>query len=406
MNLIKKNEIERFTEIKKRNLTPKILHLTYDLRDRLGNEKTVAVKNLITSSEKFSTPFVVDLVRVTRFRDEFSTFSSPGHFALNCFGMPKGIFLLQHLNRAYREIRNTMAVSGSGMQLHAIDIVHAHKLTFEGYIGSMLCQELNIPLLLTLRQTDLYVLKYRPDLHRLFKRILMLSSIIFYLVPNILVFIKKRLGNAFYHDHIERKVVYLPNIVKNMSHADPSAIKKNELLTITRMTKESVKRKNLKNLFKAIKLLDGDSITLNVVGDGKYLPKVKKLSESYGANKHIVFCGAVNNKKIHEHFNRSLAFVMPSYSESFGMVYAEALMCGTPIIFSKGVLGFEGVFKDVGIGVNPNSVEDIKNGIDEIIKSNQKYRATISKLNRFGAFDIFSSRCVVKTYKDCIERIL
>lgn len=64
---------------------------------------------------------------------------------------------------------------------------------------------------------------------------------------------------------------------------------------------------------------------------------------------------------------------MPSVKESFGLVYAEALSQGLPIIYSSGE-GFDGHFSnyDVGVSVDPYSVNEIVDAILYILANYQK----------------------------------
>lgn len=380
-----------------------ILHLSYDLRNRMGFEVTTAVKKLIQTTARFSRPIIVDLVRVPNFKEESTQFIRPNHLILNSMGLPKGLFLLQGLERTYRLLKKAM-VDG-GILINNIDMVHAHKLTFEGYIGSKLAEDLKIPLVTTLRQSDFTVFKYRPDLDPVYRRIIMQCRIIFYLVPNMLIFLKKKFGEAFYLQHIAGKVVFLPNIVE---YSPPDRIfqrEKNGLVTIARMTKKSIKRKNLKKLLKAVKKLENEGIKLKVIGDGYYFDKLKYFADSIGTNGNIEFCGAVENKLVHQYYRQAQAFILPSFSESFGMCYAEALLNGTPILYSKGVLSFEGMFKNVGVGVNPHSVDDIKEGILEITNNVESYRTAIKKYLQANAFKIFSANSVESVYHNSINSI-
>ena len=66
---------------------------------------------------------------------------------------------------------------------------------------------------------------------------------------------------------------------------------------------------------------------------------------------------------------RLRAFVMPSFSETFGMVYAEALLNGTPILYSKDT-GFDGLFDNVGVVVDPHSLVSIGEGLRKIVQKN------------------------------------
>ena len=61
--------------------------------------------------------------------------------------------------------------------------------------------------------------------------------------------------------------------------------------------------------------------------------------------------------------------MLPSLTESFGLVYAEALTQGLPVIYSAGQ-GFDQQFPEgfVGYHVNPLSPEDIVCQIQQVIK--------------------------------------
>lgn len=61
-------------------------------------------------------------------------------------------------------------------------------------------------------------------------------------------------------------------------------------------------------------------------------------------------------------------FAMPSIFETFGLVYLEALSQNLPVVYTKGQ-GIDGMFDNtVGIGVDPLSVEEIKNAIKMIYR--------------------------------------
>ena len=94
---------------------------------------------------------------------------------------------------------------------------------------------------------------------------------------------------------------------------------------------------------------------------------------------------------------------MPSLNETFGMVYAESLIHGTPILYSSNT-GFDGMFKNVGVAVNPHSVNSIVNGIDDILKNNKLYRNTINDLNMKNAFDIFNIDSARDNYLKALEK--
>lgn len=386
------------------NNKTKILHISYDLRDRLGRDTTTAVKNLINLSDNFAKSYVIDLVRVAFLKEEKIEPTFKDNVAINSFGLPYGIFLTKTLDRALNHILK--AVELGLVNLNMINMVHAHKLTYEGYIGYKICKSNNLPLIITLRQTDTMILNRKPFLRKLYMQILSFSSIIFYLNPYSKVLLEKRLGQDFYESEIKNKMILLPNIVeRELFSTCKSSSTPRDLLTILRMDKRSVKRKNMKRLLIAFSLIKNDKLKLNIIGSGKYMYKLESWVKKYNLENRVHFLGQIPNTDIDKYYSNSLAFLLPSISESFGLVYAESLINGTPILYSRNHLGFDGYFENVGVAVNPMSINSIKTGILNCISNNDVFRNHIKELNRKGAFKIFSSHHILQIYFSAVTKI-
>ncbi len=142
---------------------------------------------------------------------------------------------------------------------------------------------------------------------------------------------------------------------------------------------------------------------MNLIGSGEFSGKIEIWSKQYKIHDRINFLGEVNNQEISSYYSEACAFIMPSLMESFGMVYAESLLNGTPILYSKGVLGFEGVFSGVGAAVDPWSIESIQEGIRNILTQNENYRRNIKNLAESGAFDIFNRQFIGARYIEAIN---
>ncbi|MCH7724774.1 MAG: glycosyltransferase [Bacteroidetes bacterium] len=381
----------------------KILHITYDLRDRHNREITTAVSNLIKVGRNNFNSFIIDLVRVPYPQHEMTRIKNPDHLMINVLGFPYGLFMNWSQNRAFNFVKK--ADSDHLVKLNEFDMIHTHKLTFEGLVGYKLAKQLGIPLVVTLRQTDTYVFNRKSGAVAKFKPVIKSCDRFFYLIPQIIVRMKKIFGESFFDKYIGPKTVFLPNIVERKISTEKVIMDKGMLLTVLRMTKKSVERKNIKRLLQALKLLGKDDVKLKIIGDGGYKPKIKSWINKFDLNEKVIFEGAIQNENIDKYFRSAEAFVLPSISETFGMVYAESLLNGTPIMYSKGYLGFDGFFDGVGAGVDPKSIESIKNGIEDLLNNGSQYRKNIESLHQSGEFKVFSKDYIRKTYIDTLEEL-
>ena len=381
----------------------KILHLSYDLRDRHNREVTTAVSKLINVSRSKFEPFIIDLVRVTNPQQEMIRLKNPEHLMINVFGLPYGLLMNWSQDRALKRIKK--AESRSLVNLNEFSMVHAHKLTFEGIAGYRLASSLDIPFAVTLRQTDTYVFNRKPGAVEAFKPIIKSCERFFYLIPQILKRMKRIFGDEFFEKYIEHKAVLLSNIVERNIAKEEAIVENNVLLTVMRMTKKSVERKNVKRLLAAFKLLNRPDIKLRIVGDGEYLPTIRSWVNEYNINDKVIFEGAIPNEEIDKYYKSTQAFLLPSISETFGMVYAESLLNGTPIMYSKDYLGFDGYFDGVGAGVDPKSVESIKNGIIDLLENGDTYRKNILGLDKSGEFKIFSTDYIADKYNSVLAEV-
>ena len=100
----------------------------------------------------------------------------------------------------------------------------------------------------------------------------------------------------------------------------------------------------------------------------------------------VKYLGVLQKEQLLDIYNENDIFIMVSKSETFGLVYAEALTQGIPLIYSKGQ-GFDGFFDDGFIGYP--AVADNKTDIAAVIKRvNNEYEQLaqncISVGNRFS----------------------
>jgi glycosyltransferase involved in cell wall biosynthesis len=381
----------------------KILNISYDLRDRYNRKVTPAIRNLINASKSNFDAFIIDLVRTPNPLKEKVNLNDFHHIMIDVFGLPYGLLMNWSQDRALNLIKKT--ADQEEIDLGSFSLVHSHKLTFEGMIGYKLSKEYNTPLIVTLRQTDTMVFNNKPGAIKIHKPVIEKCTKILYLIPQILLRMEKIFGKSFFEEHIIPKAVLLPNIVDRKINVMRKDVESGYFVTVLKMEKRIVYRKNIKRLLLAFNQLRNYNIKLSIVGDGSYRREIEKWVNKLKLDAKVKFIGHVDNDKIDEYYSKAEAFLLPSISESFGLVYAEALLNGTPIMYSKDHLGFDGFFDGVGVGVNPKSVESIKDGILKLFNNGSSYRKNINGLNKAGEFDIFSSSNVSRKYTEVLESV-
>ena len=94
-----------------------------------------------------------------------------------------------------------------------------------------------------------------------------------------------------------------------------------------------------------------DDVRLLVVGEdsrdgvGSEKERLKTVATEVGVRDRVDFLGSVAHHELPFFYSAADVCVMPSYSESFGLVGLEAQACGTPVVGS-GVTGLRSVVRD------------------------------------------------------------
>ena len=122
-------------------------------------------------------------------------------------------------------------------------------------------------------------------------------------------------------------------------------------------------KKGIEALLKACSLADSaPPWRLAIAGWGapEYVSQLKEQIQALGLSGRVEMLGAVLSKEKKRLFERSDVALVPSYTENFGIVVAEALAHGVPVIASKGTPWSRLEEKRCGLWVNndPESLAD------------------------------------------------
>ncbi len=132
-------------------------------------------------------------------------------------------------------------------------------------------------------------------------------------------------------------------------------------------------KKGLLVLLEAWKDLSPDSWRLIIAGndDGNHLPEVDKRIAKLNLQSRVELKGPLFGKEKELAYLNADLFVLPSYSENFGIVVVEALSYGVPVLTTTGCPWQELQTHDCGWWVDP-TFSGIKSGLKVALNTTQE----------------------------------
>lgn len=213
-------------------------------------------------------------------------------------------------------------------------LIHAHFALPDGYFAYLIHKNFQIPYIISFRGSDMKLLN-QPQRSNTIKLMKMtLSNAKQIIVHNAAQ--QERLSNLGYHSNL-------------MAHGiEESFVKPKEELNCSNQITivsigELIEQKRIDWVIKAVKDYTGSkSITLKIAGEG---PMHQNWESLIGEKNNISFLGRISHDKIDELLEQSDIFALPSYNETFGLVYLEAAAHQNAVIATKGT-GIWGHFID------------------------------------------------------------
>ena len=277
----------------------------------------------------------------------------------------------------------------SQVDLSTVDLVHAHFLYSDGAVALELKRRLGLPYIVAVRNTDINVfMRYRPDLRRVRDEVLREASQVVFVSP---AYRDLLLGNlrASLRDAVAEKTVVIPNGVDASWLANAPAESREPDRTLRLLYVGMVtQNKNVTRLLRAVALVAAHrQVSLTLVGEpGDGWQPVERMLAS-GDYDFAKYVGRVDDvEQLRRIYRQHDVFVMPSFTETFGLAYVEALSQGLPIIHSHGQ-GVDGYFErdSVSEAIDPVSPTDIARGVEALAeRADRVRRECVVQAQRFA----------------------
>ena len=133
----------------------------------------------------------------------------------------------------------------------------------------------------------------------------------------------------YYSKKLTCEVICIPNFLDEITN-ELSNLNKNNIITVGRLSEEKGVI-DLINVFNFIHKIN-PNIHYHIVGDGQEKVNIEKQIKKLGLEKNITMYGFQSQSYINDIYRDSAFYLMGSYTESFGLVLAEAMSYGIPCI--------------------------------------------------------------------------
>ena len=270
---------------------------------------------------------------------------------------PKALFSASSGTRMYYGIRETISKIYSDFPF---DIIHAHMGLPDGFSGMLLNQRYDKKLVLTFRGTDM-VRKHRAmkSIRKAFRqadRILTPS-------PHLQELAKEQLGvnSTVIPNAIDQREIFEGESELKQQYEGQYVI-----LSVSRLLRSKGIYLNMRALRRLKK--DYGDLHYIIVGDGPERERLQQLAVDLAVEDSIEFTGWQSHHKAMEYMSICDIFSLPSWQETFGLVYLEAMAHGKPIIGCRGQ-GVDGIITEgeTGLLVPPKDVKSLTQALGYLL---------------------------------------
>lgn len=290
-------------------------------------------------------------------------------------------------------------------KLEDYDVLHVFRLDYETYSLITCAKSKGVKVVLSsivgitdAKKVDIYRWLDKFPFNTIYSqmfRIIELSDVIIAESPREADFLINHYGAN------KNKVKVLPNGIEDPKSVDESIFsliggRKKFVLQVGRFDSN----KNQKNVIKA---LQNTSVDVVFIGGAPhsdnthYYDECVKLAAGRD-NFHFLGWLKAESKELQSAYKNAQALLLPSYSETFGLVAVEASIYGTNVLLSNTLPIIEFNVYDKKLSFSPNNVQEIKASVDKVMKMSEYNEELRVKTQR-----VFSWESIINEHIKCYK---
>ncbi len=250
-----------------------------------------------------------------------------------------------------------------------IDAIDAHYIFPDSYAAVKIATELNIPIVISARGTDLNLF---PNFPAVRKKIIWAME-----KANHIIHVCSDLQDVALNMGISpQKMSVIGNGINPDIFSPISKIKARERLSLPQDKKiwlsvgHQTERKGFHIIIESFSNLSDKNSLLVLVGDGPQRNELVQLCKQNKIEDRVLFAGAIENKDLRNWYGAADYFALASSREGWPNVLCEAQAMGLPIIATK-VWGIPEIVynAELGILVEKRAVEPLAIGMEKAMKT-------------------------------------
>ncbi len=289
---------------------------------------------------------------------------------------------------------------------HELDVLHVHYAiphAAAAYLAQQMLSPSRLGVITTLHGTDITLVGQEPSFYPLTRFAIERSDA----VTAVSDFLRRETDRVF---GVDRRIDVIRNFVDTQVFVPRPDLRANNPLRDgdRPLLMHASNLRPVKNVDRVIEVFARvraqRPCTLAVVGDGPERNPAQRRARDLGVADDVRFLGA--QETMEELLAMADVLLLPSETESFGLVALEALSCATPVVASdRG--GIPELITDGETGYlhDPGDVDGMAASVLRVIED----RALADRLGAAGreiAKDTFCIRCVIEDYLEVYDRVV